>query len=71
MEEIVNRVAFRNRIGASVLVEGSLGWAMIADWVKVAKCGECRQKLKEMKKMNLKKLGKEKGGGGRQGKYGE
>ena len=43
-----------NRIGVSVLVEGALRWAMFANWVKVAKDGECGQKTKEMKKVVLK-----------------
>ena len=50
MEEIVNGMALENRIGVSVLVEGAFGWAMSADWIKVARGDECRQDQKEMKK---------------------
>ena len=43
-------MALGNRIGVSVLVEGALGWAMFADWVKVTKGGERGEEPKEMKR---------------------
>lgn len=56
LARIVNGVALGDRIGVSVLGEGGLLWAMFADWIKVAKGKECRQKQKEVRKVNLKDL---------------
>ena len=53
LKEFGNGVALVYRIVVSVLVEGALGWAMFADWIKVASGEERRQKQKEMKNFNL------------------
>ena len=46
---MANRGALGEGHEVSVLVEGALGWPMLADMVEVAKGDECRWNRKEFK----------------------
>ena len=49
MEGIANGGALGEGLEVSVLVEGALGWSMLADLIEVAKGDECRWNQREVK----------------------